>query len=200
MRSEKLHYDYKIFNNGPSDIKMLSVAVQVPTAFLVSAKLRVPIVDFNFVTAECFYHNKVYKATWMKNDKIFVPLIEENLLEFYQKTSSIDSLSQISDNDENFHQKLQSEARENPFSTTSKSNLMPQEFPSNKEDEILKNLPKDFTINFECSSSVIDLECIEAKFVVESFAAGSEPISINLNFTIDFKNFGEMLNFFDDKD
>lgn len=65
-----------------------------------------------------------------------------------------------------------------------------------KEDPTLINLPKNRTIFLDCSLSEETDECIEAQFTIHNFRPGSEPITLNLNFSLDLTKFGKNINFF----
>lgn len=65
---------------------------------------------------------------------------------------------------------------------------------TNKDDETLKNLPKNRTIFFDCIDDELN-ECIEAQFTIHNFRPGSEPISINMNFSLDLAKIGESSHF-----
>ena len=62
---------------------------------------------------------------------------------------------------------------------------------TDKQDQTLKNLPKNRTIFFDCSTAEETNECIEAQFTIHNFRPGSEPISINLNFSLDLSKIGK---------
>jgi hypothetical protein len=61
---------------------------------------------------------------------------------------------------------------------------------TDKEDQTLKNLPKNRTIYFDCSTSEDMGECVEAQFTIHNFRPGSEPININMNFSINLSKIG----------
>lgn len=62
---------------------------------------------------------------------------------------------------------------------------------TNKESEVLKNLPKDRTVYFDCSNLNKNFICSEVEFVVQNFKPGNETIHINLTFAIDLSGIGE---------
>lgn len=65
---------------------------------------------------------------------------------------------------------------------------------TDKQDQTLKNLPKNRTIFFDCSTSEENDECVEAQFTIHNFRPGSEPISINLNLSLDLSKIDEIFN------
>jgi hypothetical protein len=72
LRVENVQYSYKIYNNGPSNIKELAVAIQIPTIYIPRPNFNVPIVDFEQIGVRGFYINKLYEVTWSKDNKILV--------------------------------------------------------------------------------------------------------------------------------
>jgi hypothetical protein len=65
---------------------------------------------------------------------------------------------------------------------------------TDKEDPTLLNLPKNRTIVVDCSSPEETDECVEAQFIIHNFRPGSEPITINMNFSLDLSQIGECLH------
>lgn len=72
LRVENLQYKYKIFNNGPSTIKELSLILQVPLIYIPKPNYHIKIVEFDEIDIRGSYTNKVYEATWTKDDKIWL--------------------------------------------------------------------------------------------------------------------------------
>lgn len=213
LRVENIHYRYKIFNNGPSLIKELIVTIQVPTTYIPTPNYHVPIVDFNEIDMRGFYINKVYEASWTKDNKILtksqevgveVSPIADNL-NFDSSRLGFDydfNRQQEEDNLNNMHHRRrrslwQNDDSNNVFRVFNQYTGAIDEYQSSyrvsadKEDHTLKNLPKNRTILFDCSTSEETEECIEAQFVIHNFRPGSEPISISMNFSLDLAKIGK---------
>lgn len=217
---ENIQYSYKIFNNGPSTIKELIVAIQIPTVYIPKPNYHVPIVDFNGISVKGFYINKVYEVTWSKDNKILmqsfeedqtdVPMIAENMnthfdsskLGFdYDFNSARQDDQQLSHSNHRRRRSVwQDDEENNIFRVYNQYTGSVDEYHSaytvanNKEDHTLKNLPKNRTIYFDCSQSEEMDECIEAQFTIHNFRPGSEPLSINLNFSMDLSKVGKFLS------
>lgn len=218
---ENIQYSYKIFNNGPSTIKELVVAIQIPTIYIPKPNYHVPIVDFNGISGRAFYINKVYDVTWSKGNKILIQSIEEEQTEasvaLENMNTNFDSSKLGFDYDFNSgrpedHQLSHSHHRRrrsiwqddednnifrvyNQYTGSIDEYQSSYRVASDKEDQTLKNLPKNRTIHFDCSQSEEMDECVEAQFTIHNFRPGSEPLSINLNFSMDLSKIGEFTNF-----
>lgn len=214
MRVENLQYSYKIFNNGPSTIKELIVAIQIPTIYIPTPNFHVPIVDFNQIGVRGFYVNKFYEVTWSKDNKILVqstdetptqsPIALDNVNVNFD-TSKLGYDYDLNRNDEQTlgesnHRRRRSlwqDDDDNTFRVYNQYTGSIDEYHSSyrvsvdKEDQTLRNLPKNRTIYFDCLTAEEMDECIEAQFTIHNFRPGSEPISINLNFSIDLSKIGE---------
>lgn len=221
LRVENIQYSYKIFNNGPSTIKELVVAIQIPTIYIPKPNYHVPIVDFNGINVRAFYINKVYDVTWSKNNKILVQTIEEEQTEIsvaenmntnfdssklgfdYDFNSGRPEDQQLSNSHHRRRRSIwQDDEDNNIFRVYNQYTGSIDEYQSSyrvasdKEDQTLKNLPKNRTILFDCSQSEEMDECIEAQFTIHNFRPGSEPLSINLNFSMDLSKIGEFVKRF----
>lgn len=214
---ENVQYSYKIYNNGPSNIKELFVAIQIPTIFLPQPNYRVPIVDFEQLGIRGFYVNKVYEVTWSQDNKILLQSEEgttEPILAVDNMNTNFDSSKLGFDYELNsgrqeeqglghsHHRRRRSIWQEdddnifrvfNHFTGNIDEYHSEYRVASEKEDETLKNLPRNRTIFFDCSTNEESFECVEAQFTIHNFRPGSEPISINLNFSIDLAKIGEVL-------
>lgn len=220
---ENVHYTYKIFNNGPSTIKELNVAIQIPMVYIPKPNYHVPIVDFNQIGIKGFYVNKLYEVTWSRDNKVVLQSIDgstENMI-------AVDNMNMHSDFDtsklgydyefnsgrqedpqlgHSNHRRRRSlrdnDEDENIFRVYNQFTGSIDEYHSSysiatdKEDQTLKNLPRNRTIYFDCSTSELTDECIEAQFTIHNFRPGSEPISINLNFSIDLSRVGKSVQLF----
>lgn len=217
MRVENLQYSYKIFNNGPSTIKELVVAIQIPTIYIPKPNYHVPIVDFNEISVRGFYINKVYEVTWSKDNKILMQSMEESQTEVsvalenmntnfdssklgfdYDFNSGRQEEQQLGNSHHRRRRSLWQEDEEhsifrvyNQYTGSIDEYQSAYRVASDKEDQTLKNLPKNRTIYFDCSQSEEMDECVEAQFTIHNFRPGSEPISINLNFSLDLSKIGE---------
>lgn len=217
LRLENIHYSYNIYNNGPSTIKELMIAIQIPTIYIPKPNYHVPIVDFNLISVEGFYINQVYDVTWSKDNKILVQTVEEvqNAIALENMNTNFDSSKLGFDYDfnsgrneeqqmsETNHRRRRSiwqdnDDEDNIFRVYNQYTGTIDEYHSayrvavDKQDQTLKNLPKNRTIWFDCSSSEENDECIEAQFTIHNFRPGSEPIRIKLNFTLDLTKIGEL--------
>lgn len=224
LRLENVHYNYKIFNNGPSTIKELLISIQIPTIYMPTPNYNIQIVDFNQIEIEGFYINKNYEVTWSKDNRIVMQSMEDDTtlypialdnmnLNFdsaklgydydFNAPKSDDSLAQLThrkrrnawqSDDETIYRVY------NKYTGSIDEYHSSYRVTSDKEDQTLKNLPKNRTIYFDCSQSEEMDECAEAQFTIHNFRPGSEPVSINLNFTIDLfeidKHFNERQNIF----
>lgn len=216
LRVENIQYSYKIYNNGPSTIKELNVAIQIPTIYIPKPNYHVPIVDFNQISVRGFYINKNFDVTWSKDNKILQQAMEESTVPIVvvdNMNMNFDSSKLGFDYDfnrpeadqelsHNHHRRRRSLWQndgedENIFRVYNQYTGSVDEYhssyrvSSDKEDQTLKNLPKNRTIYFDCSTSEEMDECIEAQFTIHNFRPGSEPISINMNFSIDLAKVGE---------
>lgn len=216
MRVENIQYNYKIYNNGPSTIKELIVAIQVPITYIPQPNFHVPIVDFNQIGIQGFYINKVYEVTWSKDNKILTQSLEEisgenptapdnmntnfdaTKLGFdYEFNSGRQDDQQLGQPSHRRRRSIWEDEGDNVFRVYNQYTGSIDEYHSSykinadKEDQTLKNLPKNRTIHFDCSTAEETDECVEAQFTIHNFRPGSEPISINLNFSIDLSKIGE---------
>lgn len=215
---ENIHYSYKIFNNGPSTIKELVIAIQIPTIYIPKPNYHVPIVNFNLINVEGFYINKVYEVTWSKDNKVLLQTIEEvqNSIALENMNTNFDSSKlgydydfnsgrheeqQLGDTNHRRRRSIWQDEDDNIFRVYNQYTGSIDEYHSayrvatDKQDQTLKNLPKNRTIFFDCSTSEETDECTEAQFTVHNFRPGSEPISINLNFSLDLSKIGEFYIF-----
>lgn len=211
LRVENIHYRYKIFNNGPSTIKELIVTIQVPTVYIPSPNYHVPIVDFNEIDMRGFYINKVYEVSWSKDNKILTqsqevgvevnPIADNLIFDSSRLGYDYDLNRPEEDNLNNMNHRRrrslwQSDDSGNVFRVFNQYTGAIDEYQSSyrvsadKEDNTLKNLPKNRTILFDCSTSEEMDECIEAQFIIHNFRPGSEPISISMNFSLDLAKIG----------
>lgn len=81
---------------------------------------------------------------------------------------------------------------EDPFSFSLDSNIHERyrRDVSTSNDRLLKNLPINRTIYFDCQNAEEEL-CLQAKFTVLNFKADKTPIFISLNFSIDLSKVGK---------
>lgn len=61
-----------------------------------------------------------------------------------------------------------------------------------QEDSILKNLPPNRTILFDCYNFEDEL-CYQATFNIHNFKADNNPIIVQFNFTIDLNRIGNYI-------
>lgn len=172
--------------------------------------------DFNLIEVRGFYVNKIYEVTWSKENKILQQAREESTIVIDNMNNmNFDSSKLGFDYDANSNRHDDQELAhgnhrrrrslwqnsgydENIFRVYNQYTGSIDEYHSSyrvsvdKEDQTLKNLPKNRTIYFDCSTSEETDECIEALFTIHNFRPGSEAISINLNFSIDLSKVGEL--------
>lgn len=181
--TQDIEFSYKITNNGLSDIKQLTVTIQIPVIYAPDAKSRYPIIDINFIDAQALYRDQTFNATWMNNeisfnqDRTKLKRSNKKSMNFDYSKNGFDFDIMTSHSVENFQQ--------NHIQRKRRSTL--QNNPLEKDDQILmNNLPKNRTIFANCSNK---FECIEAQFIITEFKHSPEPIIIKLNFSLDL--FGE---------
>lgn len=175
-----------------------------------------PIVDFNQIGIRGFYINKIYDVTWSKDNKVLVQSEEgttEAIVALDSMNTNFDSSKLGFDYDFNSgrheeqglghsnHRRRRSlwqESDENIYRVYNHYTGVVDEYTASyrvandKEDQTLKNLPKNRTIYFDCSTGELNDDCVEAQFTIHNFRPGSEPISINLNFSIDLSKIGKI--------
>jgi hypothetical protein len=215
LRVENIQYNYKIFNNGPSTIKELAVAIMIPTIYIPRPNYHVPIVDFEQLGIRGFYINKIYEVTWSKNNQVILqteegstePIIALNNMNLnfdssklgfdYDFNSGRQEDQDMSLSNHRRRRSLWQQDDDNTYRVFNHYTGVIDEYHSayrianEKEDQTLKNLPKNRTIYFDCASAEENFECVEAQFTIHNFRPGSEPISIALNFSIDLFKIGE---------
>lgn len=197
------------------------MSIQIPTIHIPRPNFYVPIVDFNQISIKGSYINKVYDVTWSRDNKILVQSLEESQTDY---PIAIDNMNKNFDssklgfdydfnsgrqdgqqNLENSNHRRRRSLRQgesdNIFRVYNQYTGHVDEYhssyrvASNKEDQTLKNLPKNRTIYFDCSTAEEVGECVEAQFTIYNFRPGSEPININLNLSIDLSKIGELEDF-----
>lgn len=182
---EKFRFTYKIYNSGPSSIKELILTFQIPSTYILKLNHRVSIVDLRGISAKGFYINKVHEATWSDNIRSLIEDSTDDQPQLEIEDHESDSLS-----DDGFNSLVSNQIKEQnnskPAMATNSSQV---------DDLILKNLPKNQTIFFECATPNENVESIEANFTIHNFKPGSDPISITLNIPIDVLKICELNNF-----
>jgi Integrin alpha len=221
LKVHKIQYSYKVYNNGPSTIKELNLALKVPLNYIPRPNFYIPVTEFNVMNITGFYLNKVYEVTWFKHNEILlqssedlsanVPVVENMNTNFdssklgfdYEFNAPGNNEQQFADTNHRRRRSIwQNDDDENIYRvynqyTASIDEYHPSYHVSNvNEDQTLRNLPKNRTIYFDCSTSLDTNECVEAQFTIHNFRPGSEPISIVLDFTIDLNKIGEILEVF----
>lgn len=219
LRKENIQFDYKIYNNGPSTIKELNVAIQVPSVYMPKPNYRVPLIDFNELNIRGFYVNKVYDVTWMQDNKVILPSLESttnvivdlnNLPShnfgydygFENKQDEMPNEMIVDTNQQHRRRrspKMQEVAEDddrifrvyNVYTGSIDEYHSSYRIETDKLDETLKNLPKNRTIFFDCSDEE-EHECWEARFTIHNVRPGNEPISITMNFTLDLSLIGKL--------
>lgn len=211
LREENIQYKYKVYNNGPSTVKELSLSVFVPIVYTPYPNYFVPIVNFSDVMG--FYINKVLdykiisKGNWVTNNK------NENGLNQVFDSSKMgydyEMNAERSDQDYNTlgqssHRKKRNsmhaeiEEPQQIFNRYSQSlvedNYLVFSTTVDKEDTTLANLPRNRTIVSDC---IEDLnECVEIQFTIRNFRPGSEPINVNFNFSMNLNKMGKIFKIF----
>lgn len=182
-----------------------------------------PIVDFNQISVKGSYINKLYDVSWSKDNKILIQSSEESQTTY---PIAVDNMNKNFDSsklgfDYDFNSGRQDEQNLGNMNHRRRRSIWQDEgdnifrvynqytgsvdeyhpsyrITSNKEDQTLKNLPKNRTIYFDCSTSEEMDECVEAQFIIHNFRPGSEPINIHLNLSIDLTKIGKGLNRLDE--
>lgn len=215
FRMENLQYKYKIFNNGPSTIKELTVSLFVPIIYLPFPNYYIPIVNISDLSIMGFYINKVlgYKMketvnliSFSNDGTVFIPANLNH--EFDASKMGFDYELNV-DRSENFDTIGQSNNRKRRMSLHDESanNRMYNRFtrqvmeeqlasfraPIEKEDATLLNLPRNRTIFLDCIEEYSG--CLEIEFTVHNFRPGSEPLAIHLNFSMDLSKMGKTFIF-----
>lgn len=213
LRVENLQYKYKIFNNGPSTIKELSLSIFVPIVYLPFPNFYIPILNISDLTFTGFYINKVldYKirksenlAAFTNDENVFIPA---NLHDNFDSSKLGYDYDMNADRNEDFNTIGQSNNRKRRMSLMKHddgaNNRMYNRFtrsimeeqlasfraPIDKEDATLTNLPRNRTIFLDCIED--NSGCLEIEFTVHNFRPGSEPLSIFLNFSMDLTKMGK---------
>jgi hypothetical protein len=228
LRVESVEFNYKIYNNGPSTIKELHLSIQIPTIYIPKPNYHIQLIDYNEIEIQGFYINKHVDVNLLQNNKILIPSYEssspavvelDNLQNngFLPSKFGMDYEFGVSNkhdenndfiNQHNTHRRrrrsmLENDDNDNIFRVFNSYDGTIHEYhpayriEANKDDTTLKNLPKNRTILFDCHDDEI-ADCVEAQFTIHNFRPGNEPISINLNFTLNLAQFGKFdnLNFF----
>lgn len=165
--------------------------------------------------------NKVYDVTWIRDNKILVQSFEsstpavigDNILLGYQPSKNgmdyefgVSNKQDFNDdfvNNHNMHRRRRSAwEQDNKFDNhvfrvfNSYTGAIDEYHASyridaNKDDVTLKNLPKNRTILLDCHDDEMG-DCVEAQFTIHNFRPGNEPISINMNFSLNLAQFGKL--------
>lgn len=172
--TQDIHFNYTIFNNGPSKIRKAVVAIQIPAIYTPNSKTRIPLVKI--IDAQAFYHLKLFNPTWHQNDKESIRQSSPEEMKDLGFDFSKNGL------DFTFNSGNQNEHYLDDFNQRKKRNV------AIEKEDYLRNLPVDRTMIADCASK---FDCIEAQFVIDNFEHSEEPISIYLRFSIDLKKLGE---------
>lgn len=223
LRLENLQFKYKIYNNGPSTIKELRLAIQIPLTYMPRPNYHIELVKFDYIEIAAEYRGKAYEAAWMR-DHQSVNQNRENETEggLVVQSSSKDEFDSSkmgfdyemnADKTEDYntlghsnHRRRRSIWQENSddnvlrvfnqYSGKVEEYSASYRVSTDKEDLTLMNLPKNRTIFFDCSAADGSDECVEAVFNVHNFRPGSDAININMNFSLDLTKFCEFFPFF----
>lgn len=213
LRTENLQYKYKIFNNGPSTVKELTVSIFVPIVYLPFPNYYIPILNNSDLGIMGFYVNKVldYKIkqtdnliTFTGDGNVFIP---SHLSADFDSSKMGFDFEMNADRNEDFDTIGQSNNRRRRMSLgredDSATNRIYNRFtrsvmeeqlasfraPIDKEDATLTNLPRNRTIFLDCVEE--NSGCLEIEFTVHNFRPGSLPLSIYLNFSMDLTKMGK---------
>lgn len=206
LRVENLQYKYKIFNNGPSTVKELTLTVLLPIVYMPFPNYFVHIVNTSELDISGFYVNKVLDHKIHNLNNFVVPnengvMVMRNDInrDFDSSKLGYDYEMNAERTDQDFNNIGHSQHRRRrnvwqndeqeilrSFNRYTRSIVEEQmasfRAPVDKEDATLINLPRNRTIVQDCIEHPSD--CLEIEFVVRNFRPGSEPIVVNLNFTL----------------
>lgn len=223
LRVENLQYKYKIYNNGPSTVKELSIKVFVPIVYTTYPNYFVPIVNSSDLSVMGFYINKVLDYSikshgdWYQTPDINnlrdIAVSQNNPGDFDSSKMGYDYEMNVDRTNQDYNTLGQSTHRRRRRNSLSEINEVEQQKSFNQytqniveeqpvtyrssfdqEDTTLANLPRNRTIVLDCVE--VSSECLEIEFLVRNFRPGSEPVVLNFNFSMDLNKMGKILNFF----
>ncbi|CAG9812133.1 unnamed protein product [Chironomus riparius] len=177
-----VNYNYQIFNYGPSNIKKLSITLQIPIMYDLAIYNHVKIIEFDGdANLTVSYKNKQLEVNWTKLEFI------SNFSNKNKEGIDFDS-STLGFNYELNHQELEpdlSHFRKRSVDSKGSSNLnYDNKLNLNDSTEHnSENLQSDRTIVLDCMQSDDKKGCIKVEFVVEDFQTENEPIIINFNYS-----------------
>jgi hypothetical protein len=207
LRVENLQYKYKIFNNGPSSVKELLLTIFLPIVYQPLPNYYIPIVNITNLEIDGFYINKVleYKDNRNKfiqpNENLVNALREDINRNFDTSKLGYDYEMNAERTDQDYNNLGHSSHRRRRHVWAQKEeteilrsfnrytrNIVEEQMasfraPIDKEDATLVNLPRNRTIVKDCTEFPED--CLKIEFIVRNFRPGSEPIVVNLNFSLD---------------
>lgn len=206
-------HTFEIRNNGPSNIRSLDVVVSVPLAFVNPWIIESQtIIDFSTVSIKAMYDNQMLQAEWTQDNIILLNAIETTTLKSnliaedgFDAQTGMEWMNQQMPDDltspPTARRRRRSIDDDDEFSEMRHFNLYTQRINDDStsvsrqrrdigNDQQLKNLPPNRTILFDCHSTE-QRQCVQAKFVVNNFKVGNQPIFISLNFTIDLAQIGK---------
>lgn len=206
---ENLQYKYKIFNNGPSTVKELSLSIFIPIVYLPFPNYYIPIVNSSELGITGFYINKVldYKIRQTENlityneNVLFIPSsvnhdFDSSKLgyDYEMNADRTDDFNTIGQSNNRRRRQQQDESASSRMYNRFTRSVMEEQLasfraPIDKEDATLTNLPRNRTVFLDCIEE--SSGCLEIEFTVHNFRPGSEPLSIFLNFSMDLAKMGK---------
>ena len=187
-------YNYQIFNYGPSNIKELSVTLQIPVVFVLNLYNHVKIVKFDGADLNIFYKNKQFEVKWTKIEMISNFSNKNSLKNNDGKDFDRSELGYDYDlNHQNPEPDL-SHMRKRSLDCIDSSKLV-NESKLNLNDSVntteYEKSQTDRIIVFDCMQPDNKNVCIEAEFILEDFQTENEPVTISFNFSFILHEFGK---------
>jgi len=191
-------YEYQIFNYGPSNIKELSVTLQIPMIYTLTTNKHVKIIELDNADLNIIYKNKPLKLKWTKSEKV-LNFSDENSQK--QKTVKDFDRSELGYDYEMNHQEPDqdlSHMRKRSVDLNENLNLTAQ--TKNISDTLQVRYPPDLDFSklnstdrivvFDCMQPDNIGGCIQAEFVVENFQPENDPMTISFNFSFNIPEIG----------
>lgn len=193
---QKLHYQYEIYNNGPSDVRDLLIMLKIPVLYETFSKKLVKILEFDNITIEVSNGFEKYEVEWNKNQTVLHESRSKKK-KVYAKTDfsklALDNEMNIGKSFREEHHMSKRNIIKGKTSTTRSETLLKLinsigNFPNlYKTGPELKKLPLNQGFMLNCTSKNV---CIEAKCIIRNFHQGNIPVTISLKLVIDLKKFG----------
>jgi RecG-like helicase len=198
----------------------MEVTIMIPISYVVGSS-NIDIVDFDTIDLQASYINKVYDISWTKNNRILIkkvyesssatPQIIDNLHATNFDGTNIGMVNELHLNTHDNHQHMDHSEQhsfrrrrdvaeafnESPLNEDlqgKQHHVQARSVQTFHDENILANLPFNRTMFFKCHTIPMDDEslCVKGTFSVRNFRAGSAPIMVNINYTVDGSIIGEL--------